>query len=84
MVFRNLSTRIAIRIITGRVSMSAQIPSITVTSIDTSSTSEEITKVCSLETDTFLEEIHPLGVPSGLAAEGDQPKRRTRWVDENS
>ena len=64
--------------------MSAQIPSITVTSIDTSSTSEEITKVCSLETDTFPEEIHPLGVPSGLAAEGDQPKRRTRWVDDDS
>ena len=57
--------------------MSAQIPSITVTSIDTSSTSEEVTKVCSLETDTFPEAIPPLGV-SGLAAEGDQPKRRMR------
>ena len=77
------TSRIAIRIRFGVVSMSAQIPSITVTSIDT--TSEEITsKVCSLETDTFLEEIHPLGVPSGLAAEGDQPKRRTRWVDDDS
>ena len=64
--------------------MSAQIPSITVTTIDLSSTSEEITKVCSLETDTFPEEILPLGVSSGLAGEGDQPKRRMRWVDENS
>ena len=60
--------------------MSAQIPSITVTSIDT--TSEEITsKVCSLETDTFPEETSSLGV---FGPEGDQSKRRLRSVDEDS
>ena len=48
--------------------MSAQIPSITITSIDT--TSEEITsKVCSLETDTFPEETSSLGA---FGPEGDQ------------
>ena len=72
--------KIAIKIRFGRVSMSAQIPSITVTSIDTTSDQETTRPVCSLETDTFPEETSPLGV-SG--SEGDQAKRRMslRWVE---
>ena len=70
------AARIAIRIKFGRVTMSAKIPSITVTSINTASSSEEITtKVCSLETDTFPEETSTLGV---FGLEGDQAKKRQR------
>ena len=53
--------------------MSAQIPSITVTSIDTTS-AEEPAKVCSLEAD---EDTRLLG---SSEAEGEQAKRRMRWV----
>ena len=53
--------------------MSAQIPSITVTSIDTTS-AEEPTEVCSLEAD---EDTRLLG---SSEAEGEQAKRRMRWV----
>ena len=51
--------------------MSAQIPSITVTSIDTTS-AEEPAKVCSLEAD---EDTRLLG---SSEAEGEQAKRRMR------
>ena len=69
-----LFVRVTTRITFGRASMSAQIPSITVTSIDTTSTSG-VTKV-TFESDTLPDEAPMLG---SSTADGDQAKLRMRW-----